>query len=210
MFVGDNISGAIFAYPMGHGAAPTAAPPLEVDNINARAAEILGVASNQIAINGMAVHPVTQDVYLSISRGFGEGSLPAIVRVSPDGKLTAVDLTLIQATSYKITDAPDETQHFRSRAKDWPVPSAVKYNAKAQIPMRTMTIVDMKFHNGEVFVSGICNEEFASTLRQNSVPVHRHEQAKQRCECTMSRTPATRRALRFGPCSLLQWKGRTR
>ena len=171
LFVGDNVGSAIFAYPMGHGTAPTtAAPPLEVDNINARVGEVLGVAANQITINGMAVHPVTQDVYLSVTRGFGEGTLPAIVRVSPDGKLTAIDLKSVPGTSYKITDAPDENQHFRSRAKDWPVPSAVKYDAKAQIPMRTLTIVDMKFHNGEVFVSGICNEEFASTLRRIPYP----------------------------------------
>lgn len=171
LFVGDNVNSAIFAYPMGHGAAPPAAtPPLEVDSINARVAEALGVASNAITINGMAVHPTTRDVYLSVSRGFGEGSLPAIVRVSPDGKLANVDLAAIPGTSYKIADGPGENDHFRNRAKDWPVPSAVKYDAKAKIPMWTMTIVDMKFHNGELFVSGICNEEFASTLRRIPYP----------------------------------------
>ena len=174
LFVGDNVSSAVFAYPMGHGAAPTAtAPPLDLDNIDARVAEVLGVAANQIAINGMAVHPVTQEVYLAVTRGVGAGSLPAIVRVNPLGKLTAVDLATLPGTAYKITDAPDESQHFRNRAKDWPVPSAVKYGAKAQIPMRTMTIVDMKFHNGELFVSGICNEAFASNSAPYSLPFQR-------------------------------------
>ena len=171
LFVGDNVSSAVFAYPVGQGAPPTAtAAPLEVDNIDARVAEALGVSPSQVTLNGMAVHPVTREVYLSVSRGFGEGALPAVVRVSADGAITNVDLSALNETEYKITDGPGDDKHFRSRAHDWPVPPAVKYDAKAQIPMRTMTIVDMKYHNGQVYVSGISNEEFSSTLRRIPYP----------------------------------------
>ena len=79
-------------------------------------------------------------------------------------------MTALHGSEYKITDAPGPDEHFRDRAHDWPVPSAIKYDAKAQIPMRTLTIVDMKFHNGELYVSGISNEEFASTLRRIPYP----------------------------------------
>jgi hypothetical protein len=50
------------------------------------------------------------------------------------------------------------------------VPDAEKYHQKAETPMRTMTIVDMKFHNGELYIAGISNEEFASTLRKVPYP----------------------------------------
>jgi hypothetical protein len=33
-----------------------------------------------------------------------------------------------------------------------------------------MTIVDLKFHNGELYIAGISNEEFASTLRRVPYP----------------------------------------
>jgi hypothetical protein len=33
-----------------------------------------------------------------------------------------------------------------------------------------MTIVDMKFHDGEVFVAGVSNQEFSSTLRRIAYP----------------------------------------
>jgi len=171
LFIGDNASGAIYAYAMARGTAPTStAAPLEVDNIGDRIADALGVPSNEVAINGMAVHPVTQDVYLSVSRGYGDGMLPAVVRVTPEGKLFNVDLQSMQATEFKIHGVPSDDKHFRNRSKDWPVPAAVKYDAKAQIPVRTLTIVDMKFHNGELYVSGISNEEFASTLRRIPYP----------------------------------------
>ena len=203
LFVGDNVGGAVFAYPVGKGTVPKGStPPLEVDSINARIAEALGVTANEIAINGMAVHPVTQDVYLSVSRGFGQGLLPAVVRVSPDGMISDVDLTALHATEYKITDAPGPDQHFRDRAKDWVVPGPVKYDAKAQIPMRTLTIVDMKYHNGELFVSGISNEEFASTLRRIPYPfTGRASESKVRIyhiAHTRYETRAPIRAMQFG------------
>jgi hypothetical protein len=36
--------------------------------------------------------------------------------------------------------------------------------------MRSMTIVDMKFHDGELYIAGISNEEFSSTLRRVTYP----------------------------------------
>ena len=203
LFVGDNVGSAVFAYPIGKGTAPAGfTPPLEVDSINARIAEALGVSANEITINGMAVHPVTQDVYLSVSRGFGQGLLPAVVRVGPDGAISNVDLAALHGTEYKITDSPGPDQHFRDRAKDWVVPGSAKYDAKAQLPMRTLTIVDMKFHNGELFVSGISNEAFSSTLRRIPFPfTGRASESKIRMyhiAHTRYETRAPIRAMQFG------------
>lgn len=167
LFIGDNVSGAVFAYPMGEGVAPIAAPPLEVDGIDGRIATLLKTPKFSVHINGMAVHPTTHDVYLSVAFGAGR---PAVVKVSPAGVLSQVDLARAKATSWSIPDAPTPDEHFRDRTGDWPVPAGDKYRQKALTPMRSMTIVDMKFHNGELFVAGISNEEFSSTLRRVSYP----------------------------------------
>ena len=173
LFVGDNVSSAVFAYPIA--AAPAAAPDpkapaLEVDNIDTAVAAALGVSANGVQINGMAVHPISHDVYLSVSRGFGEGALPELVKVSGDGKISNAHLRAMGGTEYTIKDPPAPGEVFRDRTGDWPVPGPAKYHAKAQIPMRTMTIVDMKVHNNELYISGISNEEFASTLRRVAYP----------------------------------------
>ncbi|RVC18874.1 hypothetical protein EN879_30160, partial [Mesorhizobium sp. M7A.F.Ca.AU.002.02.1.1] len=167
LFVGDNVSGAVFAYPMGEGVAPAAAPPLEMDGIDDRIAAMLKASKSSIHINGMAVHPITHDVYLAVAFGAGR---PAVVKVSPAGALSQVDLARAKPTSWSIPDAPTPDEHFRDRTGDWPVPAGDKYRQKAMTPMRSMTIVDMKFHNGELFVAGISNEEFSSTLRRVSYP----------------------------------------
>jgi hypothetical protein len=167
LFVGDNISGAVFAYPMGGGAAPTKAAALDIEGIDGRIAALLKTPKSSVHINGMAVHPTSHDVYLSVS--FGAGS-PALVKVSPAGVLSRVELARAKPTSWVVPNAPSADQHFRDRTGDWPVPAGDQYHLKAMTPMRSMTIVDMKFHNGELFVAGISNEEFSSSLRRVSYP----------------------------------------
>jgi hypothetical protein len=172
LFVGDNISGAVFAYPMSEGTPPTKAAALDIEGVDDRIATLLKTPKSSVHINGMAVHPTSHDVYLSVS--FGAGS-PALVKVSPSGALSQVDLAHAKPTSWLISDAPTPDEHFRDRAGDLPLPTAAPHDhLKAMTPMRSMTIVDMKFHNGELFVAGISNEEFSSTLRRVSYPFDGH------------------------------------
>jgi hypothetical protein len=167
LFVGDNISGAVFAYPMGAGTAPAPAAPFDVEGIDGRIALLLKTPKSSVHINGMAVHPTSHDVYLSAS--FGPGS-PALVKVSPAGVLSQVDLARAKSTSWVVPDAPTPDEHFRDRTGDLPIPRGDRDHIKAMTPMRSMTIVDIKFHNGQLFVAGISNEEFSSTLRRVFYP----------------------------------------
>jgi len=173
LFVGDNISSAVFAYKTDQ-AQPEQldpkAPPLEVDSVDHRIASIVRSTIGQVEINGMAVHPTSREIYLSVSRRSGGGVAPAIVKVSLTGKITDFNLNSPARSEFKIKDAPTADQHFADRAGQWPVPSPERYHDKATTPMRSMTIVDMKFHNGELYIAGISNEEFASTLRRVPYP----------------------------------------
>jgi hypothetical protein len=171
LFVGDNISGAVFAYPMIEGAVSKTAPKLDIEGIDSRIATLLKTKSS-VHINGMAVHPISHEVYLSVS--FGAGS-PALVKVSPAGVLSQVDLERAKSTSWVVSNAPTSDEHFRDRTGDLPLPTAPdRDHLKAMTPMRSMTIVDLKFHKGELFIAGISNEEFSSTLRRVSYPFDGH------------------------------------
>lgn len=170
LFVGDSKDGAIHAYPLKGGSAPTSVQPFSIEDIDAKIAVAIGVAADRLTLNGMAVHPVTRDVYLSASVRSGDDLLPIVVRVTQSGRITPLDLDAAAATVHRIEDVPTAAQSFRSRVGDWPVPAAEVYEAKARTPMRSLAIVDMKFHKGELFVSGISNQEFASTLRRVKFP----------------------------------------
>ena len=171
LFVADNVGGAIYAYPT-QGQAPSQkapSPPLAMDKIDARIAIVLATPGGPVTVNGMAVQPVSREVYLSVTRGPGAMALPAVVRVSADGSISNVPLTS-PSGRFAIADQPRPDQKFRDRTGDWPVPAADAYHRKAATSMRSMTVVDMKFHHDELFVSGISNEEFASTLRRVKYP----------------------------------------
>ena len=173
LFVGDNISSAVFAYKTVQAQPEQVdpkAPPLEIDSVDNRIAPIVRSKIGQIEINGMAVHPISREIYLSVSRKGNGGVEPAIVKISLTGKISEFRLNAPDRSEFKIKDAPTPNQHFADRAGQWPVPSPEKYHEKAKTSMRSMTIVDMKFHAGELYIAGISNEEFSSTLRRVPYP----------------------------------------
>ena len=139
LFVGDNMSGAVFAYPTSAAAAPRTAAALDIEGIDGRIAALLKTPKSSVHINGLAVHPTSHDVYLSAS--FGAGS-PALVKVSQAGVLSQVDLARAKFTSWVVPDAPTPDEHFRDRTGDLPSPTAARDHLKAMAPMRSMTIVD--------------------------------------------------------------------
>jgi hypothetical protein len=171
LFVGDNIGSAVFAYqtdPSKADPRDKEVKPFEIDRIDVAIARAIKVKADELQVNDMAVHPITHEVYISTSISNDGKVTPAVVKVSASGKITTVDLNATGRTEYKIKDAPTPDQHFIQRA--WLVPDAEKYRKKAETPMRSMTIVDMKFHKGELYIAGISNEEFASTLRKVPYP----------------------------------------
>ena len=170
LFVGDSKGGAIWAYPpRARGRVPEVAPFLFA-NIDERMAELLGVETRQLAYNGLAVHPLTREPHISLGIKAGGRIEPAVVRVSLEGTILPLNLRDRAATVHTLANLPDPDKIFRSLAGEWPVPSAEYYDEKARTPMRSMAIVDIKFHDGELFVSGVSNQEFCSVLRRVPYP----------------------------------------
>ena len=168
LFVGDNVGGAIYAFDVGKGTDPDTPTPVNVDNIDARVASILGIGPKAIVINDMAVHPVTREIYISVTRGYGAEAKPAIVKVDGQGYLTNIRLQETKFSKQVLHDVPDGSKHFQVRGMMGP-PSA-KDRTKAERPMNILAIMDIEYYKGEIFVAGISNEEFASTLRRIPYP----------------------------------------
>jgi hypothetical protein len=170
LFVGDSKLGAVFAFETGCGQAPAALDPFLFESIDEKIAGTLGVTAKRLVMNGMAVHPVTREPYLSVGVSNGDRLEPAVVSVSLDGEVHPFDLSSSNVTVHRLSDVPDEDKTFQSRAGTFPLPPAAFFEEKARTPLRSMTIVDLKFHAGEVFVAGVSNQEFSSTLRRIPYP----------------------------------------
>jgi hypothetical protein len=141
LFIGDAQGAAIFAVSTGD-TKPASRGELKVEAIDEKIGSLLGTNAKGIKINDLAVNPASGRAYLSVSRGQGPDAVPVIVRVEQGGKLEEVPL------------------------KDVPFAKAVLPNASTK--QRQMSITKIAFVKDRVFIAGLSNEEWASTLR--SVP----------------------------------------
>lgn len=157
LFVGDSRSAAVYALALGERAAPADAAPIDVPNIDAKIAALLGTERKDITINDMVANPQSRTVYLSVTRGRGPDALPALVRITPNGTVEQVRLDSVTFSTLNIEGAPGVDQGFVHPA--W-------RNSKR----RDYTVTALQFSKGELYVSGVTNEEFASSMRRVPFP----------------------------------------
>ena len=173
LFVGDNISGAVHAIDLKGESRSKEKFEVNLYNVDAQVAAVLGTAQPHVRINDIAVHPKSGEVYLSVTRGHGIDALPALLKVNADNQVLNVDLASVKATSQGLTKLPDGTQQFVLRGTM--APPTPKEAAKSKRPMRMLSIIDMEYHKGELFVAGISNEDFCSVLRRLPHPFNGQE-----------------------------------
>jgi hypothetical protein len=123
----------------------------EVLGLDEKLAGLFGTTVDKIVINDMAVHQPTEQIFISVERGRGPDAIPAIVKVN-HGQLEVLDLDSIPHSHTPIPNEPD------SRAM-------LEFD-----PQQMYAITDIEFYNGEIFVSGITNQRFASTLHRIPYP----------------------------------------
>lgn len=145
LFVGDPKAAAVVAVNTGD-TESRPAKPLQLSGVNAKAAALIGVKPEDVAVADLAVNPVSNRVYLSVARGKGPDALPVILKVTDAGELAEVSL--------------DKVAHAVA-----PLSKPV-----ADGPKRRESITGLEFVGGRLYVAGLSNEEFASTLRSLAYP----------------------------------------
>jgi hypothetical protein len=142
LFVGDLGTATIYAIGTGDEARGDRNAAFNVENVNSRIAEMIGAMPNDVKINDMKVNPNTGNVFLSITRN---GSNGLIIKVDRGGKFSELPL------------------------KDVPFAQIALSNPAAG-NKRSLAMTAMAFADGKLFVAGLSNEEFASTLRSLEFP----------------------------------------
>jgi len=129
-----------------HAAAGTTFNILDLESLLSRQ-----VGGARVTIEDMVVRPGTAEAYVAIS--YGAARTPALIVVTSDRKARRIDLKSTKSTFAEIGDAPSPTSKF------W-----------HDTPERSFTVTDMKWRDGEIFVAGLSNQDFASTLRRVKYP----------------------------------------
>ena len=109
------------------------------------------VGGARITVEDMVARPGTAEVYVAVS--YSAAKTPALFVVTGDQKARRLDLKAAKSTSVALRDAPTTDYEF------W-----------KETPERSFTVTDMKWRDGELFVAGLSNQEFASTLRRVKYP----------------------------------------
>lgn len=156
LLIGDSQSGAVFAIEMVDEEPARDAESIEVQGIDAKIAAMLGTTTEDIQILDMAVNPSSQNVYLSVSRA----GVDLLLRVNRAGEITEVTLRNV---------------NYASKALRSPVSMDAK-SSRGQ-SLRGEAITDLVYSDGAIYVAGLSNEEFASTLRTMSFPFDETEAA---------------------------------
>ena len=146
LFVGDTQGAALFAVDTGDRTPAAEKAPVHIEDLARKVAARLGTDPKKVAINDVAVNPVSGKVYLSVSRGTGPGATPVILRTGADGKLEELSL--------------ENVKFARAEIPNPPAPGAQQ---KGQ-SLRNESITDLAYSDGRVFIAGLSNEEFSSRL----------------------------------------------
>jgi hypothetical protein len=176
LFAADVSAAAVFALDVADTAAPDGARSVDVEHLDAKTASLLGVDREDVVVRGMAVHPTSRAVYLSVARGRGAEAVPALVRVGVDGELSLVELQGVPFARVTLDDAPspdDERQDVwvDGTADTVEVMEIADITLQvSRVPLTRSTITDMAWVDGHLLVAGTSNEEFTSRLRRIAFP----------------------------------------
>lgn len=157
LFLADSRAGAVYAIDVAEPHRDTSVSLVRIDDVDAKIAAALGTTRDQIRVHDMVAHPLSQSLYFSLTRGRGAAAVPAVVSVTKvDERVTVLPLESIR--------------HARAALDDVPSPDA---KTPWGAPQRTMSITDLALVDGELYVAGLSNEEFASALRRIPYPFGR-------------------------------------
>ena len=130
------------------------AKPFNLKDVSSLVSHALGVQPYVVRFEDMAFRPGTELAYVTVSvdRG-GKAPSPGLVSIDSAGKVQVFDLAKLPHTSAAIKDVPDTDKRL------W-----------RDVPEAAYTVTDMVFYEGKLYVAGLSNASFASTLRVFDFP----------------------------------------
>lgn len=165
LFVGDAKGGQVYALDVKDRTKNDSQEGIGVADIEGKVANLLGTDSKGVIIHDLAVNPLSQNIYLAVSRadanllGFWKtpndiSNASILLKVTADGAISEVDLSSISHAKAIVPKVIDEGKSKNYRKSD----------------NRTDAITDIAYQDGKLYIAGLSNEEFASALRVINFP----------------------------------------
>lgn len=164
LFLGDSKAGKVFALDLNDREKNDSQEPVNIENLEARLGSALGVGPKEVVVHDLAVNPISQNIYLAVSRSDAMQvdfwKLPndiayatILVKIKPDGTLEHITFDAIR---HSVADVPNVIAEGK---ENW-----------RKSDERTDAITDIAYDEGKLYIAGLSNEEFASALRVLDFP----------------------------------------
>lgn len=151
LLIGDPKAAAIVAVQTGDKSGEPASVELDIAGIDAKIAAAVGGDAQAVSVADLAVNPWSGNVYLSVA----VGGRPAIVKVDAAGKVSKLSLENVGYSRAELPNAPeDRVTGEGPRARN----------------LRSSSITDLAFVDGQVVVSGLTSGTASSNLRTLPFP----------------------------------------
>lgn len=155
LFLADSRAGQLHAVDVADSGTSRLTGRVLSADLDRKVAAALGTTRDQVRFRDMAVHPRTRNIYFTVARA-GEDDVEAavaLVRVRGQDALEVLDLSRIRHSSIALPAAPS-----RDEKTPWGQPKWA------------LSVTDLSFVDGQLWVAGLSNEQFASALRRVPFP----------------------------------------
>ncbi len=115
LLVGDTKAATVFAIDTGDTSGAPAKVNVNIEGLKGKVAAALDSTPQAIAINDLAVNPLSGNAYLSVSRGRGPDAMPVLFRVDAAGTVTQVPLKDIPFAKATLPNPPEDKIVGRGR-----------------------------------------------------------------------------------------------
>ncbi len=158
LFVADSDASQVLAFEMPVVKAAQDSVAYNLKGAGSKIAQLLGTNSSKLSYHDIAVHPLSKEVYVSVSVQEKGKSIAAVIRVNQSGQYSKVNLSKYPSTTKIIENtATDDVTFWRD------------------IPASSLAITDLDYVNGTLYVSSLSTGEFSSTLRQIPYPFNQNK-----------------------------------
>ncbi|WP_299317256.1 hypothetical protein [uncultured Maribacter sp.] len=149
LFIGDSKNAAIYALDTKDTEQTISAKGINIADFDDKIASALGTTKENIKITDMAVNPVSKTAYFSVTTTEGT---PVLLKLNGE---TLENVSLKNASYSKVALSNPVSEDFKDK------------RGRSQ---RNWAIADLKYHDGNLMVTGLSNQEFSSTFRSIPFP----------------------------------------
>ncbi len=160
LFIGNSKAAKIHAVKTE--ATPLANPvPYNLEGFDKLVAPKLGIAPREVIVTDMKIHPVSQEAYIAIRMGYQPAAKSVIAMVHPATQdIRFLEINSANSTSITLNNpAADDLLFWK------------------ETPASALTITDIDYYDGHVYVAGLTNSDFASNLRKIAYPFTDQQEA---------------------------------